>query len=173
MSVYWPWDPSQCITTERKMLNSPLPNYPLSVPHLVITLSLVVQVGYTGPMLRRGCGVSSVEIFQSQVNMVLDTLLWVSLLEQGLDLVTSRGLFKLQPFFDSRQTMFCYSATFATFLHKTRHMCLILCENTSPPPQILGTWVIPLGLTSDFSFKGQMNEEVGIDVQLVSLHTVN
>jgi len=118
---------------------------------------------------QRGCGVSSLEMFRSH----LDTLLWVSLLEQGLDLVTSRGLFKLQPFFDSRQTMFCYSATFATFLHKTRHMCLILCENTSPPPQILGTWVTPLGLTSDFSFKGQMNEEVGIDVQLVSLHMVN
>ena len=118
---------------------------------------------------QRSCGVSSLEMFRSH----LDTLLWVSLLEQGLDLVTSRGLFKLQPFFDSRQTMFCYSATFATFLHKTRHMCLILCENTSPPPQILGTWVTPLGLTSDFSFKGQMNEEVGIDVQLVSLHMVN
>ncbi len=34
--------------------------------------------------LPRGCGVSSLEIFQSRLDVALGTLLWVSLLEQGL-----------------------------------------------------------------------------------------
>ena len=38
-----------------------------------------------------GCGVSSLEIFKSHLDMDLGTLLWVALLGQGLDQVGSRG----------------------------------------------------------------------------------
>lgn len=39
-----------------------------------------------------GCGVTSLEILKSHLDMILDTLLWVSLLEQGLERMTQRSL---------------------------------------------------------------------------------
>ena len=45
-----------------------------------------VQVTEHWHRLQRGCGVSSLEIFQSHLDVALDTLLWVFLLEQGLGL---------------------------------------------------------------------------------------
>ena len=36
---------------------------------------------------QRGCGISSLEIFRSRLDMVLGSLLWVALLEQELDQV--------------------------------------------------------------------------------------
>jgi len=45
-------------------------------------------------VVQRDCGVSSLEIFKSLLDMVLGNLLWVSLLEQ----VITRRLFSPQPF---------------------------------------------------------------------------
>ena len=44
-----------------------------------------VQVTEQWHRLHRGCGLSSLEIFQSHLDTALGTLLWVSLLEQGLE----------------------------------------------------------------------------------------
>ena len=49
---------------------------------------------------QRGCGVSSWEISKSRLDVGLGSLLWVSLLEQGLGLVGSRGPCPPQPLCD-------------------------------------------------------------------------
>ena len=43
-----------------------------------------MQVTEQWHRLHKGCGVSSLEIFQSRLDTALGTVLWVSLLEQGL-----------------------------------------------------------------------------------------
>ena len=43
----------------------------------------------------------SLEIFQTRLDAVLCSLLWVTLLRQGLDWVTHRGPFQPQPFCDA------------------------------------------------------------------------
>ena len=43
-----------------------------------------LQVTEPWHKLPRGCGVSSLEPFRSRLDVVLGTLLWVALLEQGL-----------------------------------------------------------------------------------------
>jgi len=47
---------------------------------------LAVQVTEQQHRLPRGCGVSSLEISSSHLDMALRTLLWVARLEQGLGL---------------------------------------------------------------------------------------
>jgi len=57
-----------------------------------------------------GCGedvVSSLEISRSHLDVGLGTLLWVVLLEQGLDQMSSRGPCQLQPFCDPLQFHIC------------------------------------------------------------------
>jgi len=41
--------------------------------------------GALAQVVRRGCGISSLEIFESHLSMFLGTLVWVFLLEQELD----------------------------------------------------------------------------------------
>ena len=47
--------------------------------------------------LPRGCRGSSSKISKSHLDMGLGTLIWMALLEQGLNYVASRGLFPPQP----------------------------------------------------------------------------
>jgi len=49
---------------------------------------------------QRGSGVS-LGILRSHLDVVLVSLLWVCLLEQALDRMTSRDCFQPQPFYDS------------------------------------------------------------------------
>lgn len=65
-----------------------------------------VQVTALGQAAQKNCGVSLLEVFKSCLNMVLDTLLWVSLLELGLCPVTSRTPYQPQPCCDSVKCMY-------------------------------------------------------------------
>lgn len=47
---------------------------------------------------QRGCGISSLQIIKSYQDLVLVSLLWVALLEQGLGQTASRSPFPPQPF---------------------------------------------------------------------------
>ena len=57
-----------------------------------------VSDGALAQVAQRGCRVSSLEIFRSHLNIMLGTVLWMSLLEQGLDQVNFKAPFPSQPF---------------------------------------------------------------------------
>lgn len=48
-------------------------------------LLCIAGAGVLAQVAQRGCGLSSLEVSRSHLDMVTNTLLWVSLLEQRLD----------------------------------------------------------------------------------------
>jgi len=62
----------------------------------------VIQVSEHWHRLLRGCGISSLGTFKSHLDVMLSTLLWVSLLEQGLSQMDRpRGAYPPQSVCDS------------------------------------------------------------------------
>jgi len=63
---------------------------------------ITLNDGALAQVAQRGCGVSSLEIFKSHLDMVvLGNLRWVFLPKYGLDKMAFRGLFLPQTFCDS------------------------------------------------------------------------
>ena len=93
--------------------------------------SCAVQVMEHWHKLPRGCGVSPLEAFQSRLDMALGTLFWVSLKEQGLGQVASRGPFSFQLSCEQRDNSLGKEALVAPILlpqdYSTNHQVALSC----------------------------------------------
>lgn len=91
-----------------------------------------VQVPDYRKRLQIDCGADSLEIFRSHVDMVLGTLFWVSLLEQGFDWLSTKGPLQSEPFCGCSNAGIYLSSVLTYLIHFTVFFGIFLEKKINP-----------------------------------------